>query len=714
MREQTHWLSIAKMVGKKSPSAMRRDYTLCDPITAEIIYSEQAITNAGAQLRAAGGIPPSPAAKSVSPAQVAQSPPLLAEFEAQAAIPGKEASAFVTVRPPHFVRPPTPLSPAISAPQPGSSVVSDSSPVAVTPGQTSPAAEYQPQRNTPRPPLILSCPALNEATGLEAPIPVPGFEWSDLQASLHDIAVQLGLQDEDGRLTLVYRASPSAQPLVILSERIFQTLPDGGEFEVRLTARTPVKARSNDIAHLPESARRLELSQRLSFDPNLSANSAVSIRQTQAKYERAVRTNLESDLAKAFKTETTTTIMCTSLEVTLDAIRKIDKTWLAIQRASAEADDGVSQGKRLQWFIEACLEQLDEPAKLKWDNQLEHLRDTSYYPSLTAFLKQLFHAVVPPNEVKRPTALLEHLCSSLAPNNIDSLGHLLAKVEHQVQLAHTLGKLIQNSEGVLLEEEEFKFWEKVLSPTAKDALATALHLKAKPCRYQVAEGFEQPFTCYTLQEVRQALRARGGRQSDWKLDINWPASARALPPVNAAPGRPSARNATVPSENAVVRRETASTEKEFRTFTSSLDGSRITLPFKLRLEPSHQMKQQYEATFLKHNIFPQAVCKNRSCGLKGHTIHICPRFSRCDQQGIERNQRSFFEGLMLPKAALALPKVSRGTQEDAAVMMVTPTAPSLSTVDFQSTEFQAALQAAIQASLQRGDPSGNDRAGAAQ
>lgn len=668
IQDHTHWAEIIKLVQlQKTPQAIRSNYKLRDPVTSETIYSERAIIQAVELIRAGHTAPP----------EVQEEPP-----------------------PP----PVTPLPSGITSRRP------------LIPGRSeiAPSKEVIHRRSDRRQPIVLFCPALDAATGLAAPIPVPGFSWADVTSTMHDIARQLGLAEDPGRLTLVHRNVGEDQPNVILSERVFRGLAEGGKFEVLLTARTPVQSRVESPAP-PASVMLEAISRRLSFDSNLTSSSAVSVRQTQAKYERAVKADLITDVQAEFKTTTTTSILCSSLEITLDSIRKMDKVWSAVLRNTSENDDGISTSKRLEWFIEACLGQLEEPAKLKWNNQAEAQRDASSYTSLTAFLKQLFLVVVPAKAITRPTALIESLSTTISRTNIDSLEHLLAKVEHQVQLAQTFGCLIKHSEQNLLDAAELTFWRQILSPTTQDALAQALHIdpKATPVRFQVTEGQEQPFDCYSVQDVRRTIKARSNRQSDWTEDIIWPAASRATG-QGTPTSRPPSRASAAPSPAASGRQGGSGAEKELRTFKSDFDGSQVSLPHKLRQEPSHQLKQQYEATFLKHNIFPQAVCKNRLCGLKGHTIHICPLFSRCDAQGIERNPRSFFEGLALPRAALTLPRPSRGSSAPEPVMLVTPTAPSLSAIDMQSPEFQAAVQAVLQASRQRANDLGNDRAGAAQ
>jgi hypothetical protein len=148
-----------------------------------------------------------------------------------------------------------------------------------------------------------------------------------------------------------------------------------------------------------------------------------------------------------------------------------------------------------------------------------------------------------------------------------------------------------------------------------------------------------------------------------------------------------------------------------------MDGSRVTFPVRhLKDEPSYALRQKYEAEYLKHQVFPKAFCKNSNCKLSGHTFFVCPRLSKCGADGVEQNPRSFFKGLHLPKLLQALPKGDGGKHTEAPVMLVAPSAPSLSAINFQeaftSPEFQTALQTAIQASRQQSGDLGNGRAGA--
>ncbi len=70
----------------------------------------------------------------------------------------------------------------------------------------------------------------------------------------------------------------------------------------------------------------------------------------------------------------------------------------------------------------------------------------------------------------------------------------------------------------------------------------------------------------------------------------------------------------------------------------------------------------------------------------------------------------------MPKLLQALPKGDGNKHTAAPVMLVAPSAPSLSAINFQeaftSPEFQTALQTAIQASRQQSGDLGNGRAGA--
>jgi hypothetical protein len=276
-----------------------------------------------------------------------------------------------------------------------------------------------------------------------------------------------------------------------------------------------------------------------------------------------------------------------------------------------------------------------------------------------------------------------------------------------------LGTFTPGAEPAVLANAELKFWATVLTPQAKDELATRLHLQEllKGCSSQ-----QSRFDVYPLTEVRKVLYARADRETPWERDIIWPGGA-----AGSSSGKQQARPTLQPGQRpSSGASNPGSTDKDEQatagwSFNSALDGTRVTFPVKyLKDEPSYTLRQKYEAEYLKHQLFPKAVCKK--CGMQGHTLFVCPRFSKCRADGVEQNNRSFFMGLHLPRSLQALPKGEAGKHQPAPVMMVTPSAPSLSALNFQeafsSPEFQTALQTAIQASRQPPDDQGNGRAGA--
>ena len=557
-------------------------------------------------------------------------------------------------------------------------------------------------------PFCLGCPALATATSGDGNVWVHEFSWAAIMEHVQEISETLG-----EKMILFYNPPLRAGFSAILTARAFQQTSRQGTFELRIAVPTPTKARQ--IVHSPEIEHKV--GQRLSFDSAHTGSSSASLNQAQLKYEREVRKTLTSELERRFPAGITSS----PLEEMLDSLYGIQKVWTTFLRDEDNADDGIGSRKKRLWFIELCLTRLDGNATTKWRQLNADKQEASYYQTLDDFLKQLFEAATPKAAFKKPSELIEVLSSSITRVSFDSWEALLAKVAMQVQRAEELGKFAPGAEPAVLVNAELKFWNTVLTPQAKDALAERLFYQRLVVGARSQQSQDLPrlsrFDLYPLAEVRAALQARADRETPWDLDIIWPGgtvnsttkqSARG-PTASPAWARPSGLPGAVATSTSQDEQSTSGF-----SFISSLDRTRVKFPVRyLKDEPSYSLRLKYETEYLKHQVFPKAVCK--SCEQHGHTLFVCPRLSKCNDEGVEQNGRSFFKGLHLPKLLQALPK-GAGKSAAAPVLMVAPSAPTLAAINFQeafsSPEFQAALQTAIQATRQQSGNLGNGGAGA--
>ncbi len=565
----------------------------------------------------------------------------------------------------------------------------------------------------PKPePFRVECPALAAATNGDGQIWIHEFSWSAVMSYMQDVSATLG-----DKVLLFYNPPQEAGFSAILNERAFQLTSRHGTFELRTAIPTPTKASPSLQSHEEER----KVGQRLSFESIQTVSSNASSMQAQLKYEREVRKTLTNELEKRFPTK----IPSSPLETMLDSIHHIQKVWTTFLRDEDNAVDGIESRKKRLWFMEICLTRLDEAAQTKWRHLSADKQEASYYPTLEAFLRQLFEATIPRNALKKPSDLIEGLSSSISRASLDSWESLLALVAVQVQRAAVLGKFTPGADQAVLDNAELKFWATILTPQAKDELAATLYLHEVVAQApsQLSREFTRTsrFDLYPLEAVRAALYARADRETPWDLDILWPGGA-----AGGHAGKQSARGqAAVPyatRSSPAAGHTAASLSKEEPnkaglSFISGLDGTRVKIPVRhLKDEPSYSLRQKYEAEYLKHQVFPKAVCQNSKCQMQGHTLYVCPRLSRCNEDGVEQNPRSFFRGLHLPKVLQTLPRGETGRHVAAPVLMVAPSAPTLSAVNlqeaFSSQEFQAALQTAIQANRQPSGDMGNGRAGA--
>ena len=550
-------------------------------------------------------------------------------------------------------------------------------------------------------PFMLDCPALATATNGDGQVWADEFSWSAVKASMQVVSEVLRES-----VLLFYSPPQRAGFSAILTERAFLQTDRRGTYELRTAIPTPTKERQLLASHEDER----KVSQRLSFDSFQTTSSNASSMQAQLKYEREVRKTLTHELEKRFPAA----IPSQTLEAMLDAIHHIQKVWMTFLRDEDNAMDGVENRKKRLWFIEICLTRLDDAARTKWRQLSADKQEASSYATVDEFLRQLFVVSVPKNALKKPSDLIEGLCTTISKGSLNSWESLLALVAVQVQRAEVLGTFTPGAEPAVLANAELKFWATVLTPQAKDELAAMLHFHGA-----LAGGSSPPsrFDLYPLAEVRKVLYARADRETPWERDIVWPGGSTGGY-AGKQPARASSNPGQRPSSGASNPGSTPGKEDQASagwSFNSAFDGTRVTFLVRyLKDEPSYTLRQKYEAEYLKHQLFPKALCKH--CGMQGHTLFVCPRFSKCRNDGVEQNHRSFFKGLHLPRSLQALPKGEAGKHHPAPVLMVAPSAPSLSAINYQeafsSQEFQAALQTAIQATRQQSSDQGNGWAGA--
>jgi hypothetical protein len=198
----------------------------------------------------------------------------------------------------------------------------------------------------------------------------------------------------------------------------------------------------------------------------------------------------------------------------------------------------------------------------------------------------------------------------------------------QVQRAEVLGTFAPGAEPAFLANAELKFWATVLTPRAKDELATMLHFQrlssSSPSQTVKGVSRESRFDLYPLEEVQAALYARADRETLWELDILWPGGSAGKQLALQAWPPPRSSAAELPSSD-----KTEQLPAEL-SFISGMDATRVTFQVRyLKDEPSYALRQKYKAEYPKHQMFPKAFCKNSKCNLSGHTFFVCPRLSRC-------------------------------------------------------------------------------------
>jgi len=470
-----------------------------------------------------------------------------------------------------------------------------------------------------------------------------------------------------------------------------------GQWEVRIRPQTPQQARMSLSAPVPDTV----VSRQLTYEPSelaalLSGGSkpAVTVAQTQVKYDNAIKTQLKEIVAETLN-KSDKKIRFESLPALLLVLDKLDTAWLTYARDCSDFD-GVTKTKKLEWFVDACLKVFEPKVAQLWNvNVPKDERVAAAYQSLDSFFIQLIRAVTPANTGLDATTLFGDLATTFDPRSYSSLATVLAEVAEFSQAAKLLDRLSGTSQPVLLEQSELSFWCDLLSDEAHDELVKELAKVAKPVSPFYSTKALAAVKAYRLVDLLTELHKRTSLRADWKplFKARVPSQGvKSIPPSSKSSARPDRPTTT----------------------TSVPDGPRMrqfkykgiieTVPYHLKDIEGHAEREAACQTFLKHTIFPKAQCSK--CHQLGHKVFVCPLFSKLHND-VETNPQSFFLGVRPPAAVRQLSSKPGA----AAVMLVTPEPPRPEAAPpAPPADIVAAVTAAFQVALQQ---SLNGRAGAA-
>ena len=533
---------------------------------------------------------------------------------------------------------------------------------------------------------------------------VYGQTWEEVSAELVHKLEALAFPVQP-RPILFHRERPQAQATLIANERDWHQVKRNGLFEVRVPSRTPGQPRDSSAADLsacgagdraePLEERSTMVRQSLSFGSETS--SLQSFRQKQVAYERQEQQNITAKLTTVLAQ--TGQISCSRLQPLLLTIERLTRTWHELQQDWAD-DVGVSDTKRLRWFLTGSLENFDADTAARWKQIFprEH-QEVAHYSSLESFTRKLY-SLLPANQIQKPDELIVSIASTLSRPKFSSLEQLLAHIDTTVRMAHLLATLqgpparsASTRDEFLITHAEKKLWIQVLTLRKQDDFAQALQSSGHvPEELIYGDSLVQPLEAYSVTDIRQMVRGCAHLKTGWATIFNWVAAPH---PGNGGNIKHNTSDGSPGIEKSNNHDPTSTNDKQAgkrSEFTLRNErGEKVTFPRHLKTVENAARRQQLESLFLAHNINNAAVCTNRNCRAQGHTIYACPHFVRLDDNNIETNEKNFFFGLRPPAVLLQLRSASAGlaasARSAASVMSVS--------VDTTSPEFHAAVQTAV-------------------
>lgn len=302
-----------------------------------------------------------------------------------------------------------------------------------------------------------------------------------------------------------------------------------------------------------------------------------------------------------------------------------------------------SEQQRLQWFVEAIIEELDEDVKARWKGQANPLsREASFYSSWPQFRAAVFTTIR--NRIDfTPEGLMEHLHILVNPAKCDSRQDFWVAIERVQDAAKTLAAMKSTSATAQIEASTVKYIQASLSADATKAIIEVLANKHRAeANDYYADKKHPPLQAYSAALLKEVMLGRDDFDDDWRNDLR---DTKGLPPPTPPFSAPSP--AAGPTDKAPKTRPAG--DKRQRRLKRN--NKQYVFPYHLKDEPDASERTRLEAEFLQLTLVDWTC---NTCGSKGHTADVCPKSFALDNREIERNEKSFFYGLRPPAALLKL------------------------------------------------------------
>ena len=412
---------------------------------------------------------------------------------------------------------------------------------------------------------------------------------------------------------------------------------------------TPITPPQAQLEREPPSAIADNVSRRLSYD---SLEADATARLTQAlrlqQLEQSVTAEIKAAVATAVKPygdkvgkagRSPAETFYNALRVTEDLTKVLDR----LNQQASRRSDPTAESQRLQWFIEAILDRLEDDVKKRWLGQEDtERREATFSSSWTQFKACLF--TIMRNVIDfTPDGLMDQLPNLVVAATCASRNDLWVAIEQVQKAAKILAAMKSIDATAQIEASTVKYLEASLTPAAMKSIVEALATKH---RAEASDFYalkqHPPLTAYPSRCIKAVMLGRDDFDGDWHHE--W----RAAPSKDntSQPGRGGGTG-----QRSEKQKMTSDRTETPRVRVLKRNQQAHEFSYYLKDVPDAGERARQEKHFLANTLLDW---KCHKCGGQGHTQEICPQFFNLDSRSIERNPKSFFFELRPPVQVLNL------------------------------------------------------------
>ena len=441
----------------------------------------------------------------------------------------------------------------------------------------------------------------------------------------------------------------------------------------------------------PTSETSEIVSRRLSYD-NLESNSMVQLTKALRlqQFEQSVIAEIKAAVKLAVKPygEKVGKAGSSPAETFHKALRVTEDLTKLLERLNKQAsrrEDPTAEQQRLQWFIEAILDQLEDDVKERWQGQddPDH-REASYYNSWAQFKAILFTIIRNVTDFT-PDGLMDQLPNLVVTAKCASHNDLWVAIEQVQTAAKTLAEMKSIDATAQIEASTVKYLAASLTPEATKSIIEALAHKHRAAASTYYANIQHPpITAYPSRCIKEVMLGRDDFEGNWRADWR-------LSPSKDSPAQNS-KVSGAGNQRADKKTPSDAGSSSPRTRVLKRNQQSYVFPYYLKEVPDAGEPGRQEKEYLANTLLDW---KCHKCGVQGHTQELCPRLFNLDDRSIERNPKSFFFGLRPPQqvlnlsnAALVMPVMGPTTQAPA-TGAATHGPVHLSSIELDPQELQA-------------------------